>query len=62
MKKSKIMYIQPRDDGQPSQSITALLSDAAEYCFDGLRFQPGLTPLTGKGRRKVRITVTVEAV
>lgn len=61
MKKSKIAYIEPRDDGKPCMTLAMLLSDVESYGLD-IRGIPGVTPHSGKGRRKVQITVTVEAV
>jgi hypothetical protein len=60
MKKSKIMYIEPKDDGKPSASLGQVLAEAEEAVNDRLWWMLNSRP--AKGRRKVRITVMVEAV
>lgn len=59
--RSKVMYIEPADDGKPCASLAEL---AGEF-FDDIRSPQryvGLTSRPGKNRRRICVTVTVEAV
>lgn len=64
MKKSRIAYIEPNDAGRPCMPLRQLLEDVAfDAHLDRLtQAYTGLTNRPGKNRRKVRVTVTVEAV
>lgn len=58
--RSKVAYIEPNDEGKPNQTLSQLADDLSYEAFMAARISTANRP--GKGRRKVRITVTVEAV
>lgn len=64
MQKSCTVYIEPRDDGKPCQSISDLTKDVFDAA--GLHHahlvHSGLSNRPGKGRKKVVITITVQGV
>ena len=62
--KSKIIYIEPDNAGEPCCTLADLLVEVADNA--GLKNMPlnycGMANKPAKGRRKVKITITVEAV
>lgn len=63
-KRSAFTYIERRDDGRPSQTLTQLCAELAGAAHFG-EFDshiPGLSNRPAKGRVKVRVTLTVERV
>ena len=62
--KSRIAYIEPNDAGKPCCTLAHLLAevvDNAQLSRIGWAYS-GITNTPAKNRRKVRITITVEAV
>ena len=55
-------YIETNNDGKPCTSINKLTYELFEGLRDSVRYEPGLNPYSGKGRRKIKITLTIEVV
>lgn len=62
MKRSRIVYIEANQSGNPCMQLGELLVDAFERVFHHNWWLTGITNRPGKNRRKVRVTVTVEAI
>ncbi len=59
--KSKVAYIETNSEGAPCGSLQEFAQEMAENArLDNLFMYCGLTPRPAQGRRKVRLTVTVE--